>query len=128
MPRRFAGQRALRIAFRTAHLASIAVLIGAALFTSDAADYAPAAIATGSLLAGAELYRYGLDWLRWLQSWVVLAKLTLLTVGMLRPELLTGVLWACLILGAVVSHAPGSVRQWPIWGPPGPCARRPAPR
>lgn len=81
-----------------------------------------ATLATGAALIGEELYRYGTDWFRWLQSWVILSKVCLLALALVHGD--TVALWAALVAGAVISHAPGVVRQWPLWGDAGPCAQR----
>ena len=121
-PRRFPGQRALRIAFRTAHIASVVLLLGAATFGGTMDDYLVLTLATGGLLVLEELYRYGHHWFRWLQSWVVLCKLALLLCVLALPAWKLPALWVALVLGAVISHAPGWLRQFGLFGEPGPCA------
>jgi hypothetical protein len=55
---------------------------------------------------------------------VILAKLALLWVGLMVPALLPWALWTAVILGGIISHAPGVVRQYGVWGEAGPCARK----
>lgn len=123
MARRFPGQRWVRITLRTAHLACVAMVIGTASFAQDQLDlWLAGLLLSGGLLVVEELYRYGLDWIRWAQAWVVLAKLGLFAVVALMDTWQLPALWTALVLGAVISHAPGKVRQHPLWGDPGPCA------
>ncbi|HJN74692.1 MAG TPA: hypothetical protein QGF58_12235 [Myxococcota bacterium] len=122
--RRFPGQRAVRIALRTAHIASIVLLVGAATFGEPIDDWLELALLTGGLLVLEELFRYGLHWFRWLQSWVVVGKLALLLCVLTLPAYQLPALWTALVLGAIISHAPGAVRQFAIFGDPGPCATK----
>ena len=118
MTRRFPGQRALRIAVRTAHIAAAVVLLGAVTWGHDPGASLLAVLLTGFLLVADDLYRYGPDWFRWVQSWVILGKLLVVALAATEPW----ALWTALVLGSVISHAPGTVRQRPLWGRPGPCA------
>lgn len=110
-PRRYPGQRALRITARTAHIGTAALTLGAATFDGDAATWAGAALVTGLVIVADDLFKWGLLYLRMLQSWVVIAKLALLLLGIARPALLLPCLWTALVLGSVVSHAPGKLRH-----------------
>ncbi|MCB9765224.1 MAG: hypothetical protein H6739_35950 [Alphaproteobacteria bacterium] len=122
--RRYPGQRALRIALRTAHIGCAACTLGAAQFGAEAGWWPAGLVLTGAGIVGDDLYRYGADWLRFVQGQVVLLKLGLVTLGAAVPSLLLPCLWTALILGGVISHAPGRIRQAALWGPPGPCAER----
>ena len=120
--------RALRIALRTAHIGAASLLLGAVHFAPDSAALTPwvmALLLTGATLLATELTRHGLDWLRFAQGWAVLVKLSLVVLGAVYPEALHGCLWGALILGSVLSHAPGRVRHWALWGEDGPCATPP---
>ncbi len=77
---------------------------------------------TGLALVAEDVFKGGWDYVRYLQSWAILAKLLLLIAAMAWPALLVPALWCALIIGSVISHAPGAVRQFPLWGEPGPCA------
>jgi len=128
MPRRtYPGQRLIRILMRTGHIAAAALLIGGAVRGETPTDAVVALLVTGSAVTLDALYRDGGDWFRYLGSWVVLAKLGLLVVGLSWPGLLESTCWAALVLGGLISHAPGRIRQAALWGPPGPCAVRLAP-
>ena len=118
---KFPGQRALRIALRTAHIASIGWLLGAAIYQAPAEGPVLATMASGGAMVAEALMRYGTDWLRFVGSWVVLAKLGLLVFALGSGMALWPLLLA-LVLGSVISHAPGRVRQHALWGPDGACA------
>ncbi len=122
--RRYPGQRALRIALRTAHIGCAVGTLGAALYGGEAGWWPAGLILSGAGIAADDLYRYGADWFRYVQGMTVLVKLGLVTLGAALPGLLLPSLWLALILGSLVSHAPGRIRQAALWGPPGPCADR----
>jgi hypothetical protein len=122
--RRFSGQRELRVVVRTVHIASAAMVLGPGALSANVDSWARALFLSGLLLIADELFRYGLHWFRWTHAWVVLGKVGLVGVGALHPDLAASMGWAALILGALISHASGSIRQRAVWGPPGPCALR----
>lgn len=116
--------RMLRDLVRTAHLAAMAWWLGSAL-VGGAVGLAPAAVLlSGSALFALQLRREGVDGLRYLSSLAVLAKLGLALLAAVWPAAAQEALLAALVLGGVFSHAPGRVRQVPLWGEPGPCALR----
>jgi len=116
-PRRYTGQRSLRIAARTAHIGAAALTLGAATFVDPtsraqvAEHWAGFALLTGILIVCDDLFKWGLLYLRMIQAWVVAVKLALILVGLAHPSLLAPCLWAALVLGSVVSHAPGRLRH-----------------
>ena len=122
--RRYPGQRPLRIAIRTLHIAAAVMVLGAVVFSGDPGSWTYILVFSGLGIVADDLYRYGLDWLRYLQGWCVLIKVGLLIVGTLHPPVLGTCLWTALVIGALISHAPGEIRQYAFWGPPGPCATR----
>jgi len=122
--RRNAIHRALRIVLRTAHIACAVGTLGAAMYGADAGMWPAALAMSGCGLAVDDFHREGLDWLRYLQGQAALLKLALVTLGAAMPSLLLPCLWGALIVGALISHAPGRVRHAALWGPPGPCALR----
>lgn len=122
--RRFPGQRALHIGVRTIHIATAGVTLGAATLGVDPGSWAGLALLSGLVLLADDLFRYGDHWLRFVQAWAILLKLALLGLGMARPEWMAASLWAAVVVGGVISHAPGEVRQRALWGEDGPCAKR----
>lgn len=122
MSRRYPGQRAVHVSFRTAHIACSGITLGAVTLGVEAGPWPWLAAVTGSLLVADDLYKYGLDWFRWVASWSIIAKLALLQAGLVFPEFLLAAVWSAVAIGGVISHAPGSIRQAPLWGEPGPCA------
>lgn len=118
---RFPGQRALRVTLRTAHIAAVAWLLGAAIYGGAPQGPLGATLLSGAAMVAESLVRHGGDWLRYLGSWVILAKLGLLVLA-LWTGLSVWVLLAALAAGSLISHAPGRIRQFPLWGEPGPCA------
>lgn len=120
--RRYPGQRALRITARTVHIASAGLVLGGALWDQDVEGWAAALVASGTVILVDDLYRYGMAYLRYAQGATLVAKLAIVGVGasiegMLFPSLLVAV-----VAGSVISHAPGAVRHFALWGAPGPCA------
>jgi hypothetical protein len=113
------ARRAVRIILRTGHIAAVVGVVGS---LENRVAWAGLLLASGGGIALLDLERHGADLFRYLQGQAVLAKLALLALGILVPWMLMPALWACLVIGAVISHAPGSIRQHTLWGPKGPCA------
>lgn len=118
-PRAFPGQRWVRIAVRTGHLASMGLLLGGV-----AAGHAPAELSAamwGTLLSGAvfvalELYQSGV-WLLQLKGWAVMLKLMLFIGAVTTQEHSLPLLYAALVVGGISSHMPGRYRYYsPLHG------------
>ena len=127
MPRKYRGQRAIRITLSTLHIGAGSMVLGAAYFGGPGADYGdwlPLLVFSGGGIVVDDIVRHGWDWLRFVHGWVVLVKFALLLLGLTVSGLLIPALWTALILGSLISHAPGKIRQAALWGPPGPCAER----
>lgn len=120
--RSFQGQRAIRVVVRTAHIACAGIVLGAVTFGVAPGPWLAGALVTGSVLIADELYRYGLHWFRFVQSAVILTKLALLWLAAGLVDRWPEAVWAALILGGLISHAPGALRQRALWGGDGPCA------
>jgi hypothetical protein len=120
--RTFSGQRGIRIALRTVHIGGAAMLLGAISFGGDPGRWPWALLLSGLLIMADDLFKYGLAWLRWMNFWVLAFKVAFLAAGIFRPDLLKWALWTALILGSLISHAPGSIRHRALWGKRGPCA------
>ena len=110
------GARSIGIVLRTAHLFAMAVFVGGVQLAAPAAAVQPwrtLAIATGVLLLGSELTHGLRSWpwqVRGLATVAHVAALGLLAVGGLER---TATAFA-LVLGAVGSHAPKSIRKWSL--------------
>jgi len=122
MGKKYRGQRALRIALRTLHIGAGSMVLGAAHFGGEYGDWLVLLVFSGGGIVVDDFIRHGWDWLRFVHGWAVLIKFGLLGLGLAVPGLLIPCLWAALILGSLISHAPGKIRQAALWGPPGPCA------
>lgn len=110
----------MRIALRTAHIGAASMMLGAAHWDSPQAavhsDFVGLLLGSGAGILMDDLYRYGARWVRMLQFWAAASKVALLVAGVLMPDLLIPCMWAALIVGSVVSHAPGEVRHFEFWG------------
>lgn len=102
----------------------MAGLFGGFLYGAQPAGSLVLLLVSGGVIVADDLYKYGIDWLRFVQGWAVLLKMVLLIIALVLPSLAVPGLVAAIIVGGVVSHAPGKVRQAALWGTPGPCARR----
>jgi hypothetical protein len=122
MPRRSTPHRYLSVAVRTAHLAGVVGVFGAAWRDAPAGPWADLVLLSGAALVADELWRFGLDWLRWTQAWVLGAKLLAFAALYAVGEPVAG-LWVAFLLGSLIAHAPGELRHAPLVGGPGPCAR-----
>ncbi len=127
MSRRFRGQRGIRTMVRTAHIGGVVVFMGAILGGGFSVVGGVVLGLTGVYLVVDQLIRDGSAHIRFAVFWAVVLKISALTVGFLHAAWLVPCLWFCLIVGGLISHAPGSVRHFSLWGEGGPCARRLAP-
>ncbi|MFN7144758.1 MAG: hypothetical protein ACK4YP_13360 [Myxococcota bacterium] len=121
MPRRSTPHRYLGVFVRTAHLAGVVGVFAAAWRGAPAGVWADLVLVSGGALVADELWRFGLDWLRWTQAWAIVAKLVAFAACYGVGEPMAG-LWAAFLLGSLISHAPGELRHAPLFGAPGPCA------
>lgn len=120
---RSGAPRSLRIALRTAHIGAACLVLGTAHHGDDPGAALLILLLTGAALVATDLAKYGWsDWIRYVQAWSVLLKLGAVVLGLACPAALLPGLWTALVVGSVVSHAPGSVRQRALWGADGPCA------
>ncbi len=110
-PRRYPGQRGLRIAARTVHIGAAGMLLGAAAFHQPADPWWEVVMFSGLVIVGDDLFKWGPLYLRMVQFWVVALKLSLVVFGGLHPDLLLPALWVVLVCGSVVSHMPGRFRH-----------------
>lgn len=110
-PHAYRGQRAVRITSRTVHIGAVAMLLGAVAFHEPPGPWPALAVASGLVIVGDDLYKWRTAYLRMVQAWVIGAKLGLLALGSVFPSLLLPAMWAALVLGSVISHAPGRLRH-----------------
>ncbi len=116
-PRDFPGQRWVRIALRTAHLISMAVLTGGVSMGAAPLSMAPAfwtTLLTGVLLVGVEWFYSGV-WVFQLKGIAVMAKILLLGAAAAAPHSALGLLVAAIVIGGVSSHMPGKYRYYSLW-------------
>ncbi|OGH62354.1 MAG: hypothetical protein A3G34_12150 [Candidatus Lindowbacteria bacterium RIFCSPLOWO2_12_FULL_62_27] len=114
--RAFRGERALRIAVRTAHLASMGILLGGHVFDLPAERLFPAMLwtaGTGAAYAVIELY-CSFNWLFQVRGLLTLAKIGLVLLVPLLWEQRVWILSAVLILGSVGSHMPATLRYYSL--------------
>lgn len=109
----------LRIALRTAHIGAAGLILGAAHLGAEdrlGPGVWMTLLLTGFGILADDAYKWREHLWRMGQLWMLLAKLALLGAGFAHRPLLLPMLWAVLVLGSVVSHAPGSVRHFELWG------------
>jgi len=114
--------RAIRIGLRPLPIGAVAMVLGAVAFGGNAGSWWSLLVLSGGGIIASDLYKHGIDWFGYACGVAALAKFALLFVGLLLPSLMLPCLWGCLIIGAVISHAPGSVRHAGVLGRPGPCS------
>ncbi len=120
---KYKGQRWLRIGARTVHLVSVVFVGGNAVVGRplDEGAVAMLVLSGGTLLAD-DFVRYGIHVVRFLQFWAVVCKIALLSLALAAPDWTLQLLVGAIVVGSIISHAPGKVRQWALAGEPGPCA------
>ncbi|MBI4701329.1 MAG: hypothetical protein HY744_09250 [Deltaproteobacteria bacterium] len=120
-PRRCDLRRWFRIACRTAHLATMGVLVGGHVFAVAPDSLRPwlyATIASGAALMAPDLLE---DWryLRELRGASLLVKMAMVAAVAVFWEQRLLLLFAVVVLSSVVSHMPGRYRYWVLGqGPP----------
>lgn len=116
MGKHYRGQRLVRITARTVHIGAAAVVLGAAVWGHDALEWGGVLMASGLVIVADDVVKHGRSYLRYAQSWAVLAKLVLLAIGLAWPVILVPCLVGALVVGSLISHAPGAIRHFPVWG------------
>jgi hypothetical protein len=105
------------VALRTAHLATLGILLGGHAFDVDPARLMPYLL--GTIASGAGLVALELAstcaWLRMTKGVAVLAKLGLLLAVPLVWEHRLAILLAIVILASTVSHMPRRWRDRRVW-------------
>jgi hypothetical protein len=116
-PRRIPGHRVLSVALRTAHLATLGILLGGHAFDVESGRLVPyllATIGSGAGLVALELAST-CAWLRTVKGVAILAKLALLLMVLFFWEYRMGLLLVILVLASTVSHMPRRFRDRRIW-------------
>ncbi|HSN13145.1 MAG TPA: hypothetical protein VLT61_00835 [Anaeromyxobacteraceae bacterium] len=111
---RLGAERAIGIGLRTAHLAAMALLLGASRFEAPAAalrTWLAATALTGVALVVSES-RHSRHWIVQVRGLLVLAHVG--AAGLVQLRAGFPALAAALVIGAVGSHLPRSVRKWSI--------------
>lgn len=111
-PRSFRGQRAVRITARTVHIAAIAVWIGSYVYDGDSGLWPIVAAITGFVIVASDVFKYGLDYFRYMLSWAIALKLIIITVAHFWIPLRPFALGVSLVIGSLISHAPGKIRHF----------------
>ena len=115
-PRPLPYARALSIALRTLHIATVGILLGGHAFEVPAVRLLPwlsLSIISGAGLIGLELYS-SCKWLYQGKGVLVLLKLLLIAAVAVFWEQRLWLLLAALVLGSVGSHMPGRFRYYSI--------------
>ena len=115
-------RRYVRISFRTLHIAAAVGVIGGALYGAWPRVWFVLLFGSGVVLAIDDVAKLGVDYFRYVQGWASVVKLACLVVGLAVPDTLVPLCWIALVIGSIVSHAPGRFRQYALWGKRGPCA------
>jgi hypothetical protein len=116
------ARRAMRVSVRTLHIAAVVGVLGGALYGAWPRAWFVLLFASGVVLAIDDFAKLGLDYFRFVQGWAAVVKLACLMVGLAAADLLVPLCWIALVIGSIVSHAPGRFRQYALWGKQGPCA------
>ena len=115
-PRRVPAHRALSIGLRTAHLATLAALLGGHLFDVDHARLLPwlyATIASGAGLMALEVV-VSCAWLSTGKGLAVLVKLSLLAVVPWCWAWRVPILFVVVVLASVAAHMPRRFRHYQV--------------
>ena len=114
--RSFAGERGLRIALRTVHIASMGILLGGHFFDVSAEQlHGPLmwTVLSGLGFMLLEIYK-SLDWLFQVRGLITIVKVLLLLGVPLFWEQRIWILLAVLAIGSVSSHMPGRFRYYSL--------------
>ena len=111
------GARAWNIAWRTAYIAAIAILVGGHAFDAPRGDLYRIlwlAIITGAALVFLEAFSVRLRWLAQGRGLMVVTKLLLLLLIPLAWSYRLPILLAVIVLASVGSHMPARFRYYSI--------------
>lgn len=114
---RTAVKRWIKISLRTLHLVGVAGVAGGVLFGLDErlwTDYWWLALASGALIMLVDIISNPL-WLVQVRGVSIMGKLVLLAFLGNAPDWDRVLLIAVIVISAIVSHAPGSVRYYSLY-------------
>ncbi len=117
-PRRYAGQRWVKVIARSAHVVLCGIYLGALVFQVEPAIRGPwllAALLSGSLMICLDLCESG-GFLLQLRGLVTVAKLLLLALLPVFGAAAVWVLAAIAFFSVISSHASSSFRYYLVWG------------
>ncbi|MCP4572782.1 MAG: hypothetical protein GY838_10560 [bacterium] len=117
-PRRYAGQRWVKMIARAAHVVLAGVYLGALVFQVEPATRGPwflAALLSGFLMVGLDLYESGAFLLQ-LRGLVTSVKLLLLAFLPTFGAAAVWVLAAIAFCSVISSHATANFRYFLVWG------------
>jgi hypothetical protein len=106
--------RTLGIALRTAHIAAMALFVGALCFAAPEGSlrvWRAVTVATGCALLATEV-SHSRHWIYQGRGLMVLAHVAVLGAAVLSTTLGRSATLAALAIGSVGSHLPRSVRKW----------------
>lgn len=115
--RNFKGQRWVNISLRTAHLISMAFLVGGTALGNSPTDQPAALWATlvsGLLFIALEVFNTGI-WLFQLKGLAVMVKVLLLSAAVVAPDSAVTLLVIAIVIGGISSHMPAKYRYYSLW-------------
>ncbi len=116
-PRELPGERVIRTALRTAHIAAFGILFGGHVFEVESSRllvWLWLTVATGAAFVALELYG-SFVWLQELRGWLTLLKVLLLCLVPCWWPHRVGLLLIVLVIGSVCSHMPGRFRYYSMF-------------
>ena len=122
---KYKGQRILRISLRTTHIITI-VFVSAVVIAGHGIQqsWLFALVASGCGLLMDDFVRYGTKLFHYLQFWAILPKIFILACAITYPNQARELFVLAIVIGSLISHAPGKIRQYAFGGQPGPCANK----
>lgn len=109
--------RAWKIAFRTAHIAAMALVVGGHAFDAATSRIYPwllTTIVTGAALVAVEARDVSFRWVFEGRGLMVLAKLALLAIVPFAWSARLQILFVVIVIASVGSHMPGRFRHYSV--------------
>ncbi|MBT6489655.1 MAG: hypothetical protein HOK97_07830 [Deltaproteobacteria bacterium] len=122
---KYKGQRTLRISLRTIHIITIVFVSSSAIAGHGIHQgWLFALVASGCGLLMDDFVRYGTKLFHYLQFWVIVPKIFILAYAITYPKHARELFVLAIVIGSLISHAPGKIRQYAFGGRSGPCANK----